>query len=256
MTVTGIYLRLRNLDTPYFPLLAVWTLSMISLPIIGWVWGEAALAWGVSLTVVVQVAVTLLILALRWGARRVLVVAGLVAMLTWGVEFLGSSTGFPFGSYHYTGRLQPQVAGVPVIIPLAWLMMLPSAWALAWSVVGGRRWLFALVSALAFTAWDLFLDPQMVSWRFWQWAEPGGYFGIPWTNFLGWLASAFVVTAIVHPAQPPVRPLLFIYGMTWVFMTMGLALFWGLPGPALTGFLGMGAAAAAAWLNRSRWPRT
>ena len=110
MTVTGIYLRLRNLDSPYFPLLAVWTLSMISLPIIRWVWGEAALAWGVSLTVVVQVAVVLIILALQWGARRVLVVAVAVVVLTWGVEFLGSSTGFPFGSYHYTGRLQPQVA--------------------------------------------------------------------------------------------------------------------------------------------------
>ena len=35
----------------------------------------------------------------------------------------GVHTGFPFGSYAYTGTLGPQLLGVPVVVPLAWVMM-------------------------------------------------------------------------------------------------------------------------------------
>ena len=47
-------------------------------------------------------------------------------MIGWTAEAIGSKTGFPFGAYHYTDRLQPQLLGVPLLIPLAWLMMLPA----------------------------------------------------------------------------------------------------------------------------------
>jgi hypothetical protein len=50
------------------------------------------------------------------------------------------------------------------LVPLAWLMMLPPAWAVARLVAGGPGIAFILTAALAFTAWDLFLDPQMVAW--------------------------------------------------------------------------------------------
>jgi hypothetical protein len=35
--------------------------------------------------------------------------------------------------------------------------------------------------------------------------------------------------------------LITIYAITWVLETIGLAFFWGMPGPALCGFFGMGA---------------
>lgn len=232
-----ISLRVRG----YIALLALWTLSMITLPILRWVFGDNILPFGVVVTVILQSSAVLLVLASAWGSGRAMRMAGAVVGLAWLVEFIGSSTGFPFGTYDYTERLQPQLAGVPLLIPFAWLMMLPCAWAVAAAVVGTRRrWLFAWVTALAFTAWDLFLDPQMTSWGMWEWVHPVGYFGIPWVNFLGWILSSFLMTLIVRPTEIPVKPLLFIYGLTWVFMTIGLAVFWGLPGPALGGFAAMG----------------
>ncbi|MBK9747058.1 MAG: carotenoid biosynthesis protein [Chloroflexi bacterium] len=66
-----------------------------------------------------------------WGGRRALTTIGVIVALAWLTEFIGHTTGFPFGSYDYTPRLQPQVGGVPLLIPLAWLMMLPPAWAMA-----------------------------------------------------------------------------------------------------------------------------
>jgi lycopene beta-cyclase len=249
-------------------LVALWALTMIALPIVRWTLGEAALQRGIAVGVLVQVLVVMVILARAWGFARALSAGALVSILAWSAEALGSATGFPFGAYHYTEVLQPQFVGVPLLIPLAWLMMLPPAWAVGWLLtkpqVNGAsrqgaprfpfrfRWAFA--SALAFTAWDLFLDPQMVAWNFWQWDQPGGYFGIPWVNFLGWALVAWLVSLaasfVFRPERLPATPLLVVYIITWLLQTIGQVFFWGLPGPGLVGFIGMGAVLAAAGLRR------
>lgn len=225
-------------------LIGIWVLSMITLPIFKWTFGPGAIPWGVVVTTILQATATVTVLASQWGIRRALTVAGLVMGLTWAVEALGTATGFPFGHYTYTDVLQPQLLNVPVIIAIAWLMMLPSAWAVAY-VLNGRRYglRFVVIAALAMTAWDLFLDPQMVSWNLWTWDSPGtwSYFGVPWVNFLGWIVTAALVTVVVRPNNLPVTPLLTIYGIVWVLQTIGMAFFWGLVAPALVGFVGMGA---------------
>ena len=222
---------------------------MIAIPIVRWTAGDAALHGGVMLGVGLQAAAVLAGLVASWGAQETLRVAAILAPAAWLIEWVGSRTGFPFGAYHYTALLRPQLAGVPLIIPLAWLMMLPVAWAVADLIVGGAqvaagerrvRWRFVFVSALAFTAWDLFLDPQMVAWGYWEWERPGVYFGIPLTNYLGWFVCAALLTLLVRPAYNPSLPLLVIYIITWALQSIGLAVFWGMPGPALAGFIGMG----------------
>ena len=177
-----------------------------------------------------------------------LLIAAAVPAMGWGVEFIGSRTGIPFGRYHYTDRLQPQVGRVPVLIPLAWLMMLPAAWAIADVITQEHNLAFSVVSGAAFTTWDLFLDPQMVGWGLWKWQKPGGYFGIPWTNYLGWMLASTVMTAIIQPVDLPVQALGLIYGLTWLLETVGLGILWKQPGPAFCGFLGMGGMVLWAYL--------
>ncbi len=222
-------------------LLAGWIVSMVLLPIARWLYGDDAIPAGVALSTVLQAGTVLALLSATWGAARIVRLVVLVVSAAWAVEFVGSQTGFPFGVYHYTERLQPQLGDVPLLIPFAWLMMLPPAWAVGSLVAGGSRgWRFVSASALAFTAWDLFLDPQMVTWNIWQWGQPGGYFGIPWVNFAGWLLAAALLTVLVRPASLPLRPLLGIYAITWALETIGQLFFWNLPGPALAGCVGMG----------------
>jgi putative membrane protein len=231
------------LGYPGASLVAVWLLTMISLPILRWGLGDDALQNGIVFGVLVQVAVVMAVLVQAWNWQAALRVALPVIGLAWLVEFIGSQSGFLFGEYDYTHVLQPQLGGVPLLIPLAWLMMLPPAWAVAERIAAGRRFAkitFVLVSALAFTAWDLFLDPQMVAWDFWRWVAPGGYFGIPWTNYLGWLVISGLMTVIVCPKNLPIIPLVAIYILTWLLQTIGQLFFWGLPGPAIVGFFGMG----------------
>jgi len=228
-------------------LILLWLGSMISLPILRSTVSDSLFNSSIIFSVLVQSAVVLAIVLKAWGWSRTLQTLLIVAVLTWLVEAVGSATGLPFGQYSYTDNLQPQLAHVPLIIPLAWFMMLPPAWAIAQKVAGPNRWLFILVSAAALSAWDLFLDPQMVAWDLWVWEQPGGYFGIPWLNYGGWFLTAAVLTAVIRPAPLPLYPLLLIYTITWALETIGLLFFWGLIGPALVGFVGMGLFVYLGW---------
>jgi len=265
---------------PLYGLVILWILAMISVPIVDWTLGNAALSTAVSIGVLLQVIAVCRIVVVAWGLRRMLLTFGVILALAWLTEYIGHTTGFPFGRYAYTPLLQPQLGGVPLLIPLAWLMMLPPAWAVAHIITRkdsltpqpplqtnltpqpplqmerGRQAQpvdvkFVIVSALAFTAWDLFLDPQMVAWDLWRWAEPSGYFGIPFSNYAGWLLASSVLTVIASRFAPirqlPTRPLVIIYAITWVLEMVGLAVFWGLPAPALVGFAAMGLMLLWAW---------
>lgn len=251
MTALAQRLAAMPVNRSYFWLIGAWVLSMISLPILRWVWGDSVIPAAATAGVLFQFVAVFAILRSAWGWRRTGIALGLVAVLTWGAEFIGHNTGFPFGDYHYTDMLQPQVAGVPLLIPLAWFMMLVPAWAIARAILGDQvatwrqRLVFVILSAVAITAWDLFLDPQMVGWGFWIWDQPGGYFGIPWLNYFGWLLTAGTVTLVVNPGKMPITPLLFVYAVVWVLQSIGLAVFWSQPGPALFGAIGMGTMLAA-----------
>ncbi|MCB0098976.1 MAG: carotenoid biosynthesis protein [Caldilineaceae bacterium] len=242
---------MRTTRLPYIvPIcFTAWLLCMISIPIVRWLAGDAILPLAVTISVMLQTAATLAALLTAWRVARTAVVCALILLAAWAIELVGSRTGYPFGIYHYTDRLTPQLGGVPLLIPLAWLMMLPAAWAVAQRISGRSRGAaFIGMSGLSFMAWDLFLDPQMVGWGFWQWAQQpmlwGGYFGIPWLNFVGWAFSAALLTQLVLQFVSldglPHGWLMAMYVATWLLESVGQALFWQLPGPALVGFLAMG----------------
>ncbi len=228
-------------------LFVLWLLTMISLPIVRRLCGTAGEPVAISLGVLLQSVLVGALLLEHWGPARAVATAGGVVVLAWLVEFSGSRTGYPFGGYVYTERLRPQIGHVPIAVPLAWLMMLPPSWAVSEAVLGTSSGpAFVLLAAAAFTAWDLFLDPQMVTWGFWRWERRGGYFGVPISNYLGWFVVAALMTAVLQPPAMPVHALLVIYGVTWILQTIAQLVFWNLRGPGMIGALAMGAAVAAA----------
>ncbi|MBC7810437.1 MAG: carotenoid biosynthesis protein [Burkholderiales bacterium] len=243
---------------PHVLLIVLWVLAMIALPIMRWIWGDMIIPAGVMVGVLFQAAAVYSVLAPAWGIKRTLWIGACIVVMAWIVEAVGTHTGFLFGKYVYSDLLQPQIADVPILIPLAWFMMLPCAWGVAALVTGERRGIaFVMVSALAFTVWDLFLDPQMVGWGFWRWLEPvapglGSYFGIPWLNYVGWFVVAAIMTALLRPKALPIRWLVVIYVVTWVLETIGQLAFWALPGPALAGFIGMGGMLLVGWFSHRR----
>lgn len=122
------------------------------------------------------------------------------------IELLGTSTGLPFGPYDYAtsigGRDVPSIGAVPLIVPLAWTMMAYPALIVAWRIVGrSGRSAVALVGAIALSAWDLFLDPQMVGEGWWTWRETSlalpGIPEIPGQNYIGWLLSTALLMLVL-----------------------------------------------------------
>ena len=200
----------------------------------------------------------------RWGGARAGAAGAATAVGTTAVERFGTATGFPFGRYAYTSALQPQVAHVPAIVPLAWFALGLPAREAAHAALGERSTpatRIALGSA-ALTAWDLFLDPQMVGEGYWKWAKRGVYRGIPLSNFVGWFVTGLAVMALLEAALPPTEQaadadgaLVGEYAYMGVMETIGFAKYFRDPTVAIVGGLGMlpiGAAAAARKLGVTR----
>jgi len=86
-----------------------------------------------------------------------------------------------------------------------------------------------LEGAAALTAWDAFLDPQMVGEGFWAWRRQGRYRGIPLTNYLGWFATTAVVMAALDralPVETEADPgLVATYGAMTAMESVGFAVF-------------------------------
>jgi uncharacterized membrane protein len=79
---------------------------------------------------------------------------------------------------------------------LAWFALVPAPLALlrGWRTGGATRLLAkAALAALFLVAWVLLLDPLAVSTSAWRWEQSGPYHGVPWSNFVGWFAVAFVI---------------------------------------------------------------
>lgn len=180
--------------------------------------------------------------AQRWGTGRAAGAAGAVAVSTAVAERVGTRTGLPFGRYHYTEALRPQIARVPAIVPLAWFAMAVPARETASAALGKRSapvGRLALGSA-ALTAWDLFLDPQMVGEGYWRWQRRGRYRGIPVTNYIGWFVTGLGVMALLEvllpPDEEPPDPYL-VGGYTYMgtMETLGFAAFFRDPLVAVAG---------------------
>ena len=128
--------------------------------------------------------------------RRAIVAAGAVVVTTYFIELLGSTTGFPFGAYDYTSALTPQVAGVPLLVSFAWAGITLVVYGMF--AAGGARWVQLAMMAASITAWDVFLDPQMVGEGYWQWQPTSLAFrGIPLVNYAGWFATALINSELV-----------------------------------------------------------
>ncbi len=115
-------------------------------------------------------------------------------------ELLGTGYGIPFGAYHYSAMLGPEWLGrVPILIPLSWFSMSVAAFGM--SPGGNVRGRAAFVTRVGFTSllllvWDLSLDPAMShATAYWVWGATGPYYGMPWSNLVGWYVTGIVLAA-------------------------------------------------------------
>ncbi|MES9538924.1 carotenoid biosynthesis protein [Actinomadura sp. NPDC000600] len=150
-----------------------------------------------SVVVVLLAASAVAFLAARHGPVRAAGAFAAAVAIGYAAEWVGIRTGLPFGQYSYTSVLRPQAGGVPVIVALAWGGMGLAAHAVASAIAPEHGFVRWAAGAAALTAWDLFLDPQMLRLGLWTWADGGPYRGVPLSNFAGWLAVSLLVMLVI-----------------------------------------------------------
>jgi putative membrane protein len=183
---------------------------------IGWTFGPAT-------TVVLGALAGLLHAAGRLGRRRALLIFVFGFGISLASELSGTGTGYPFGAYSYSGLLGYKIGGlVPFNIPTSWFFMLYCSLAICGRVLAVRddarskaKW--AVVAGLVLTAWDVSMDPAMVRTAHWIWhlapvAEQTPlqrifvsdiFYGMPLSNWLGWLLTGTVVARVMLAIVPP-----------------------------------------------------
>lgn len=122
------------------------------------------------------------------------------AVVSYLLEEIGVRTGLIYGAYHYSDLLGIKLGHVPLLIPLAWFMMIYPSWVTARALVRGVNTrsvagivALAVIAAMVMTGWDMVMDPGMSAAGNWVWEKGGSYFGVPLHNYFGWLLTTFLV---------------------------------------------------------------
>jgi len=140
---------------------------------------------------------------LAFGARYAFTYLGIALSFGFLIELIGLKTGWPFGTYEYDPSLGPQLFDVPLVVPFAWAMIAHPILCAARRVAG--NWVF-LYGGFGLMAYDLFLDPQMVTAGRWTWEVTGSHVPftpeVPLSNAFGWLLSGIALIAILHLVLP------------------------------------------------------
>ena len=131
---------------------------------------------------------------------------GALSVLTlyaYGIEYIGTKTGFPYGDFGYEVPLGPMLFDViPLGLPVFFLPLVLNSYLLCLLLLGGRASsVFVRLPAVIATvlAVDLVLDPAAVALGFWSYGG-GVYYGVPLSNYAGWVLSATVATVLVDVA--------------------------------------------------------
>lgn len=118
-------------------------------------------------------------------------------------EVVGVLYSVPFGPYHYNPVTFLVLGLVPTNVLMYWFVITYTARSITNFMVKttGKSKntivALALIDGLIATAWDLIMDPIMVNIiHFWTWEEGGIFFGVPISNFLGWILVAFLICLV------------------------------------------------------------
>jgi putative membrane protein len=141
--------------------------------------------------------------AVRYGGKAIalFLVAGFIVGNFF--EDLSITTGFPYGFFEHLPVAGPNILHVPIAVGLTHAAAAYLAWSMGSLLLGhadaDRRRsgaiAIALIGAFVVTGWDATGDAAAATiTRGWIYPNGGGYFGVPLTNFLGWLLAAFCYT--------------------------------------------------------------
>jgi uncharacterized membrane protein len=180
---------------------AFWIVLAVYLAlVVGFAWNPTPLAQALAAIGILAACVHAV---LSYGWKDAFALLTICVVITFAVENIGVATGLPFGHYHFeVGSNLPHVGAIPVIVGPLWFGMGYFSWVLAGTLLGCAQArlnrtieLVALpvVAAFVMTQWDVVIDPpQSTISKAWIWHDGGAHFGVPLSNYLGWLLPSWL----------------------------------------------------------------
>lgn len=142
--------------------------------------------------------------SLLYGWLGVTLFCGVSILVGLLLEASSVANGFPFGSFvHNSG---PQIWGVPLQAMLIYMCYGWYAWALARIIClndptrlsGMARCATPIIAAFVLAGFDFPIDPILSTvFGLWTFQYPGGQFGVPITNFVGWGLTGAIIFSIM-----------------------------------------------------------
>ncbi len=121
--------------------------------------------------------------AWKQGSYMVIVLISAV-IFGYSIEY-GAVTGIP-QPYHYNFFIVKLPGSVPLGVVLGWGLIFYASTQVAKH--SNIPWMLQpLFAGLVATATDFVIDPIAVYIGFWRWTEAVQWFGIPWSNYIGWV---------------------------------------------------------------------
>ena len=180
------------------------------------------------------IATTLFSLCRQLPAQNVLLAAVIIGLISGVVAFVGLKTAVPFGPFLFSQDVQPQFQGLPLFVPLVWIVTVLNSRGVARLILRPWRktrtygwWAIGLTVVLCVAmdlGWEVFAGPEK---RYVYWAPtkfPVSWHGVPISNFMGWIVTLLLILAICTPAlinkrhtrsTPDYQPLL-----VWLLLNM------------------------------------
>lgn len=136
----------------------------------------------------------------RYGWRPMIKFAIVAYIVANAVENLSVITGVPFGFYEHQAVMGTKIFHIPIVVGLSHLAGAYLGWSMGSLLLGfadedGRRWTvagIALIGGFVLAGWDITGDAAGATIaRAWIYPNGGGFFGVPLSNFIGWIIAGF-----------------------------------------------------------------
>ena len=180
---------------------AVWaSIAVYLLLVLFYAWNPTPFAQGLAAIGCVSAFIHC---TLSCGLKNALALLAICLVVSFTAENIGSTTGLIFGHYHFeVGSALPHVGAVSIVVGGVWFGMGYFAWSVASTILdrADRRLkeqanvvILPVVAAFVMTQWDFVMDvPNATISKAWIWHDGGTDFGVPLTNYLGWLFTSWL----------------------------------------------------------------
>ena len=164
----------------------------------------------ISYLLIILMAVPSYMVLVKWlGFGKGIITILILGVIPLIVEAFAVHTGIPYGHFVYSESLGYKLFDlVPVTVSFAYLPMLFGAVSIAGQKsrdIIPRSLLGGIVSVII----DLVIDPATVAGGLWIWENAGFFYGVPLSNFVGWLLTGTLYSYIFYrlngnPADVPI----------------------------------------------------